>query len=406
MSVRIRASGLGAPLVCVRPLDPEFGARRSTAATVVLRGPGSLAELGSGDRVCLLELYSAFDHATLAVGGTPVPLETDLTTHRAFTLNQSRIWKLGRAQFFAPAKRTRSQLILHEPYEPGRIPIVLVHGTFSSPVTWAEMANSLTADPALRRRYQIWSFAYGSGNPLVRSVADLRSALTAQVERLDPAGTNTALRQMVIIGHSQGGLLAKGTAIETGDRIWGAFFTNRLEDLNLSETQRAEVRRVLFLEPLPFVKRVVFIATPHRGSYLSGGFARRLARGLVSLPRTLVSRGTYMLSLTAGSEAGQFFRGKLPTSLDGMSPKNPGLLAMAETPVVPSVKAHSIIPVLGDGDYRQGRDGIVAYRSAHVDYVESEYIVRSKHSCLTQPAAIEEVRRILHQHLEELSGSR
>ncbi len=85
-----------------------------------------------------------------------------------------------------------------------------------------------------------------------------------------------------------------------------------------------------------------------------------------------------------------------------MSPKNPGLLVLAETPVAPSVTAHSIIPVLGNGDYRQGKDGVVAYQSAHVDYVESEFIVRSKHSCLSQPATIQEVRRILHEHLEQL----
>ena len=95
------------------------------------------------------------------------------------------------------------------------------------------------------------------------------------------------------------------------------------------------------------MKRVVFIATPHRGSYLSGGFARRLAQRLVSLPGALVSRGKDMLRLTEGSDAGKFFRGKMPTSLDGMSPKNPGLLAMADIPVVPAVKAHSIIPVDG-----------------------------------------------------------
>jgi hypothetical protein len=42
----------------------------------------------------------------------------------------------------------------------------------------------------------------------------------------------------------------------------------------------------------------------------------------------------------------------------------------------------------------------VAYTSAHVDYAQSEFIVRSKHSCLKHPATIQEVRRILHEHLE------
>ena len=94
----------------------------------------------------------------------------------------------------------------------------------------------------------------------------------------------------------------------------------------------------------------------------------------------------------------------MPTSLDGMSPKNPLLLALADIPVAPWVKANSIISVQGKGDYHKGRDGLVAYSSAHVDYVESEHIVRSFHSCLDQPDTIEEVRRILHEQLKALPG--
>jgi pimeloyl-ACP methyl ester carboxylesterase len=404
-SVRNRNAGVGAPLIAVQPPDPVVGTRRALPLTVLLRVQGSLADLDAGGSSGALELYSPFDKdGTTTIGQAEVPLETDLTAYRAYTLNQSRIQKLGKLGFLAPAERFPSQLLLNQPFAPDRIPVVFVHGTFASPVTWAELANSLTADPTLRRRYQIWSFMYGSGNPLVYSMADLRAALTARVEQLDPQGTNVALRQMVVIGHSQGGLLTKATAVDTGDQLWRLFSTNRLENLNLSDAQRTEVRRLLFYQPLPFVKRVVFIATPHRGSYLSGGLARRLARGLVSLPRRVMTRGADVLRLSGGSEIEKFMHGKLPTSLDGMSPKNPGLLAMAEIPVVPEIKAHSIIPVLGRGDYHQGRDGVVAYQSAQVDYAESEFIVRSKHSCLNQPATIEEVKRVLHEHLDGLGG--
>jgi pimeloyl-ACP methyl ester carboxylesterase len=402
LSVRNREAGVGTPLIVVWPTDPTLGLRRTVPATVLLRLQGGLADLAADRSAATLELYSPFEDTSVTIGHTTVPLEVDLTTHAAYTLSQSTVWKLGNLGFLAPAERIPSQLILTQPYEPGRIPVVFVHGTFSSPVTWAEMINSLVGDPELRQRYQVWSFIYGSGNPLVRSVADLRAALTAEVQRHDPGATNAALRQMVVIGHSQGGLLTKGTAIETGDRVWRVFSTNRLEELNVTDAQRADLRRAFFLEPLPFVRRVVFIATPHRGSYLSSGFARRLARRLVSLPVVLVSRAKDIRLLTKGAEAGKFFRGRMPTSLDGMSPKNPGLLAMAEIPVVPSVKAHSIVAVKGDGDYHKGRDGLVTYQSAHVDYVESEFIVRSFHSCLDQPATIEEVRRILHEHLKHL----
>lgn len=98
--------------------------------------------------------------------------------------------------------------------------------------------------------------------------------------------------------------------------------------------------------------------------------------------------------------AERFLKGKLPTSLDGMSPNNPGLLALADIPVMPRIKVHSIIPVLGDGNPQKGRDGVVAYTSAHVNYVESELVVRGEHSCQNLSVTIEEVRRILHKHLE------
>ena len=357
------------PLIAVLPADPALRMHRAVPATVLLRLQGSLAGLTAGRSVATLDLYSPFEDTSVTIGEAKVPLETDLTTYRAYTLNQSTVWKLGILDFLAPAERIPSQLILSRPFKPGLIPVVFVHGTFSSPVTWAEMANSVIADPVLRQRYQLWSFIYGSGNPLVRSIADLRAALTAQVQQLDPAGTNAALRQMVIVGHSQGGLLAKSTAIDTGDRLWSVFSTNRLEDLKISDADRAKLRSVFFLEPLPFVRRVVFIATPHRGSYLSGGLARRLAQRFVSLPGTIDSRRSDRLRLADGSDAGELFQGNLPTSLDGMSPKNPGLLAIAEIPVAPTIKAHSIVAVKGDGDYHDSRDGVVTYQSAHVDCV-------------------------------------
>ena len=401
LSVRNREGGVGAPLICVGAETLDMGVRRSSPATALLRAPRSLAEVAAGQSSCALELYPSLETPTVQIGGAQVPLETDLTTYRAYTLNQAFIWNLGMLQFLAPAEHVRSQLLFSQPYVPGRIPVVFVHGTFSSPVTWAETINTLAADPELRQRYQLWSFIYSSGNPLPVSVNELRKALTDAVHQLDPEGKDPALRQMVVIGHSQGGLLTKLTVTDTGDRIWHVLNTNRLEDLKITEAQRAELRRLFFAEPLPFVTRVVFISTPHRGSYLAGGFARRWARRLMTLPVRIASRAHDMVQFGQGSAQQDFWRGRVPTSLDSMSPKNPMLLVLADIPVAPGIKAHSIIPVLGNGDYHKGRDGVVAYKSAHVDYVESEFIVRGPHSCLNQPTTIEEIRRILHEHLNQ-----
>src|SRR5262249_2735699 len=140
LSARNREAGLGTPLICVSKLNTEFDLRPCEPATAFLRLPLSLAAMGASNATASLELYSSFEESAVTVAGASVPLETDLTTYRAYVLNQSTIWALGRLQFLAPGEHIRSQLILNQPYSPGRIPVVFVHGTFSSPVTWAEMA--------------------------------------------------------------------------------------------------------------------------------------------------------------------------------------------------------------------------------------------------------------------------
>jgi pimeloyl-ACP methyl ester carboxylesterase len=402
LNVRNRQPGVGAPLLAVRKFDPELGVRRCAPATAFLRLPGSLAELEAGTNSWPLELHSAFREATVAVGNTPLPLEIDLTAHMAYVLNQSFVQGLGMRQFLSPSKRIRSQLIPLSTFATNRIPVVFVHGTFASPITWAELANTLAADRVLRGRYQIWEFMYGSGNAVAISAGELRDALTATLQRLDPAGTNPLLRQMVVIGHSQGGLLTKLTATSAGDKIWRAISDKPLEEYPVTEEERETLRHLLFVEPLPFVSRVVFISTPHRGSYLASSFVRRFTAKLMSLPSATIGATRDAATFAKGSKVERLLRGRLPTSLDSMSPKNPTMLALADIPVAPRIKAHSIIPVKGDGDAQRGRDGVVAYTSAHVDYVVSELVVRSGHSCLNQPATIEEVRRILRKHLQDM----
>jgi hypothetical protein len=122
----------------------------------------------------------------------------------------------------------------------------------------------------------------------------------------------------------------------------------------------------------------------------------------MALPSATINATRDRGSLVKGSSAERLLRGHLPTSFDSMSPKNPALLALVEIPVAPSIKAHSIIPVKGTGNLEHGHDGVVAYKSAHVEYVESELVVHGEHSCQNFPATIEEVRRILHAHLKDL----
>jgi pimeloyl-ACP methyl ester carboxylesterase len=401
LSVRNRQTGLGAPLVAVTQINERTKLSRSMPATAFLRIEGSLADMGGDKCHGSLELYSPLVQETVQVGGYSLPLEADTTIPIAYSLNQSSLWGLGRLQFLSGTEQVPSDVYLARPYQAGRVPVVFVHGTFSSPVWWAEMMNTLSADPVLRQRCQFWYFIYNSGNPVPYSAVRLREALTAKVKELDPEGKDPALQQMVVIGHSQGGLLAKLTTTDTGDKLWRALNTNRLEDLKISQEQQALIRKYVFYEALPFVKGVIFICTPHRGSYQVGNFLRTLAHKLVDLPETLATQSKEYMGLY---ETLHFPKelSATPTSLDGMSPKNPFLLALAGIPLAPGIEGHSIIAVQGDGDYHEGKDGVVSYQSAHVDYVKSEFIVRSFHSCQEKPATIEEVRRILREYVAAL----
>jgi hypothetical protein len=82
-----------------------------------------------------------------------------------------------------------------------------------------------------------------------------------------------------------------------------------------------------------------------------------------------------------------------------MSPGHPFIRTLADMRLDPRITAHSIIAVKRQGPLIGQTDGVVAYESAHIDGVASELVVRSGHSTQGHPETIEEVRRILREHL-------
>jgi len=401
LSTRNRDSGLGAPLVVVTEKLGRFQEKRRAPATVFLRVSGDVRDWGAGKLTATLELYSAFDTTHVEVDGKNVPLQTDTTAPIAQGLNNSPVWGLGLAQFFSADLQDKTGVRLMEPYLPGQIPVVFVHGTASSPVWWAEMWNTLNADPVLRSHYQFWAFNYASGNPITYTAGILRKDLMDQVKILDPDGKDAALQHMVVIGHSQGGLLAKLTATDTGDKLWRLVSQTNIDDLKMDEKTRELLRANFFFKPLPCVSRVIFISTPHRGSYQNTSFVQRLLTRFIEFPSDLMDASAGLLQLKDTIQLPASVRNGVPSSLYGMATDNPFLLTLADIPVAPAIKANSIIAIKGDQDQPPaGADGVVQYTSAHVDYAESEFIVRSGHSAQGNPLAIEEVRRILLENLK------
>lgn len=403
LTVRNRDPGLGAPLIAVARSTNETDTLSSFPVTLFLRVKGDVHQWSEGRLSATFELYSGFDRSTVEVDGRTIPLETDTTAPLAYELSDQLVWRLGRMNFFSATEQV-SGIFPVQPYQPGRIPVVFVHGTLSSPVRWAEMWNTLRADPVLSERCQFWNYLYNTGTPVTLSAANFRDTLTATLREFDPEGRDPALREMVIVGHSQGGLLAKLAVIDPGDHLWRAVTDRDFDDMELTDEQRRRIARNLFFQPLPFVRRVIFIATPHRGSYRASSFVRRLSARFMRLPADFVEFAQGLQDKREDVRLPSGMRSRIPTSLDSMSTDSPLLLALAEIPPIPGVKAHSIIAVRGSGDPAGGSDGVVSVQSARVEPVESELIIRSGHSAQGTPAAIEEVRRILRDQVALVFG--
>jgi len=411
VSSRHRTPGLGAPLILVPKKSameanvPKYmmaaAGRMKGAATVFLRVQGDLRDLGTAKFHASLELYSPSDDPQVEVNGRKVPLETDETVALASSLQEAPVWKIDFKQLLSGEQSIPSGTYLLRSYQPGKIPVVFVHGTASNPARWTEMFNTLMTDPAIRQRYQFWFFVYNTGNPILYSESLLRDSLDNLVRQLDPGQKDPSLRQMVVIGHSQGGLLTRMLASPSGDRFWRNVSDKPFDQFKLSEPQRGLVRRALFFEPSPYVRRVVFVSTPHRGSYQIKGWLVSLTTRLIKLPGNLTTMGRDLLKTSGDSLPPQMRKG-IPNSITNMRPGSPFAKALSDLKLAPNVKSHSIISVKGDGPAERGNDGVVAYTSAHLEGVESELVVRSAHSCQSKPATIEEVRRILYVHLDEM----
>ena len=404
---RYRQRGIGAPLAADAPKRTEekgfqVAPEVKVPVTALLRIDLSRQDLAEGHLRGTIDVYPAFEPSTITIHGQSVPLEADTSAAFAYGLSDPEIWRSEFGGFLSGDYFDKNRFPIDglEPYRPGQIPVIFIHGTASSSGRWADLVNDLQSDPVIRDHFQFWWFSYTTGNPTPFSALRLRTAIGEAVHELDPQGKDPALRQIVLIGHSQGGLLAKMLVIDSGSRLWNAMSNKPLDQLQVSAQTRDLLRRAAFVTPVPEVRRVIFIATPQHGSFVAGSTIGQLAGRLVRLPEGMLTA----LGEAAGGnpDAVRFSPGLAGFgSVWSMSPDNPALQALAAIPISPKVSAHSIIAVQGDGPIETGDDGVVTYKSAHIDGVASELVVRSGHSVQGDPRTVAEVRRILLLHLAQ-----
>ena len=294
----------------------------------------------------------------------------------------------------APGPNT--QIYLIDPYDPKKIPLLLVHGLDSTPATFLKLVDSIRMDPDLSRRYQVWTFFYGSGTPVMLNALILRRELEKTVHAVDSHDHDFATRHIVVIGHSMGGIMAHTLVSSSGDKLWKALFTVPPQRLQGDRASVREFDQALRFRRNTRVVRVVFLATPHRGSLIADSWIGRRAQSMIRLPFELQ---TGLVNLAeenrqvATPEAQAFHRGLNFSAVHTLSPRDPVLPRLAELPI--EVPYHSIIGQHQSGPVQSSSDGVVSYTSSHLNGATSELVVRSGHGVANNVEAQAEVRRIL-----------
>ena len=422
-----RTEGLGVPLIAVRRRDAEksridkyYPTGLALPMTAFLRFNESCCEVGSssGQEVeCAIEFHDSLRNRNVLVGNRNAPLESDITTPLAYFLQNPLVSTqvletLGLLQ--GDLLEEVAGLYMLEPYDPNRVPIVMVHGLWSGPFTWLEMFNELRALPEIRENCQFWFYLYPTGQPFWLSARNMRQDLAEARDQIDPGRQIATLDQMVLVGHSMGGLISRLQTIDSGDTFWKIVSDRPFEEMDTDDRTRQDIRDTLFFRANPSVKRVVTIGTPHRGSKFANNFTRWLGHKVIRLPDMLNESVVQKIR-----NRDQIFRNPevltTRTSIDSLSPESPFLSELVNARSAPWVTTHNIV---GDvkkrqylglaGDWKPTHsDGIVSTESSMLESAVSSVTVNARHQDIhLQPKTILEIRRILLAHVREVQSDK
>ena len=411
------AEGLGVPMVGVVP--PAVAEKLSEGSMAPVRTKGTVSTLTAvmvfperaGNAHPQLRLVTRLTEETCRVGKLEYQLAAD------FSAPMEVYWRLAfedRKRFLGllhPQKlRDTTGLSSIQPYNPNKIPVILTHGLLSDASTFGQLVNRLYVDPEIRNNFQFWYFNYPTGPAWVYSAMLYRDALAAVRNKVDPRRRNRNWDNMVVVGHSMGGLITRYSQcvepwkmlIESGavDPNKADKLTARYIDHPFEDAQAETFRRQYFFRPVE-AGMVVYMATPHRGAPIASLRIVHALTGLIALPFSVVNEAVNLATLQRDlfllhpDEMSHWF-----TSLDQLSPEGYSIiglqgLAMRNVPVV------SIIGNRGSSrPLAQTSDGLVPFWSSHLNLGE-EFIVPHGHSVQEHKDTAEIMKIILHEHLQE-----
>ena len=389
-----RFQGVGVSTVVIRCREPGEQFMRKQQyfpATMLVRPSADL------DGQFQIDFINPINHSTTEVSGRSVPLKRDLSAPIVYRLKDEGRQYLE--AFLQPGStKNTTGLFMIQPYQPGKIPLVFVHGLLSDPLTWANVANEILARPDLIEKYQIWVFEYATGEPFLKSGAVLRQDLQQAMQKIDPLNQDPALDQTVLIGHSMGGLVAQLQVTYSGDHLWQAVSRCPIEQLRIEPDLANRLVQSFYFNPSPKVSKVIYIATPHHGSPWANRLLGRIGSRLIEEPSRQVAEHKQLIADNPGNFSREFRR-RIPTSIDLLKPQSPLLEAIARLETKPSVQFHSIIGVYRPMIGAFISDGVVPVRSAITPGALTEKRIHASHEKINKtPTCIQELFCILRSH--------
>src|SRR5262245_8396053 len=277
-----------------------------------------------------------------------------------------------------PAGTTAARLSFLEPYQPGKIPVVLIHGLASSPQDWSDAIGHLRSAPAFVDRHQIWTFGYPTVQGFLQSAAALRGQLRSAVDKLDPQRLDPAMHRIVLVGHSMGGLIAKLQVTYSDEIVWSRLANRPLEEIVTTDSTRALLAETCYFDPSPDVARVIMIASPHCGSLRSSAIIGHCVSTFIR-PTPRQSELHQQLMRDNPDTFNPVVERRFPTSIDMLVPSSPLLDAMHEMRLRPGIALHSIVGVSHPLSLDGPSDGVVSVSSANHPGSQSVLAVNAHH---------------------------
>ena len=393
---RSTKAGLGAPMVIASvgfdptKFDPFIqGKNLYYGVTEFLQFKG---------RTCIAMFVDPLATETVQFGGHTFPVAADFTAPLGLALAELKPRKTELERMFKPSEFAGSaRLARLQPYDPKKIPILCIHGLGDSQATWAPMIEALRSDATFRQNYQIWFYSYPTGYPYPLMASLLRKKMDA-INAYYPGH-----KPVVVIGHSMGGNITRTLITDSGLKIWNSFFDTPPEKTPLSDDNRRMIEDSLIFHHRKDISRVIFMSASLGGSNVATGFIGRMGKKLIGGLSDIQDIGKDLVRLAKPRDDGKVLDAT-PNSIDVLDPNNRFITTINKIAPAQGIPYHSIIADQGKGGNKDHTppvltDGIVPYWSAHIDGAQSEVIVPSGHWSNRDPIAIEEVKRILMQHL-------